>query len=245
MTIDQIIALAASIGACLSALATFLTVRQVARQREASYKPEITPSRTHFRSTTNPLTKGPLPDLWVEPLEGADPVPARPGTHFSVPLRNIGLGAAKAVEASWSFQIGAFVEAVNRVAQRSLTPAYFSYESGMLHFNTDNSGRSTSIWQNQQRASIDYLMSAAVESKPVMLVVPHAYITLVSALLFFNARDKDSKRMPDIPPLTLQLVYRDIGDRKHSGAFEVHCELAAVRGDGEVLHGWLEFTKTA
>ncbi len=78
-----------------------------------------------------------------------------------------------------------------------------------------------------------------------MLVVPHAYIILVSALLFFNGRDKSSKALPDIPPLSLQLGYRDIGDRKHNGAFEIHCKLGAIRGNGEVLHGWLEFTKTA
>ncbi len=152
MTTDQIIALGASVGACLSAIATFLTIRQMARQREASYKPELTPSRTNFCSTTNPLTGGALPDYWAEPPEGADAVPAAPRMHFSVPLRNIGLGAAKTVDVSWSFQINEFVEAVNKAAQRSLTPAYFSYQSGALHFKSDSGDSSTSMWENQRHA---------------------------------------------------------------------------------------------
>ena len=51
MTVDQLVALGASIGACLSAIAAFLMIRQIARQREASYRPELALSRTAIRST--------------------------------------------------------------------------------------------------------------------------------------------------------------------------------------------------
>ena len=242
MTTDQFIALGASVGACLSAVATLWTVRQMARQREASYKPELALSRTFFRSVADPLAKGSLPVWWTEP-EGIGSEPAVARRPFTVPLRNIGLGTAKKVEVSWSFQIADMVETANQLAQRSLTPAYFSYEAGALHLDSDSVGRSVSMWQNQQHDSIDYVMPAAVESKPVLLRVPHAYIQLVSALIFFAAKDKGRKAFPDIPALSLKLEYRDIGDQKHGAGFEVGCELGAFTGEGEILSGSLEFTK--
>jgi hypothetical protein len=54
MTNDQIVALLASIGACLSAVATFLTVRQIAKQRVASYRPELALSQSIFEGSTDP-----------------------------------------------------------------------------------------------------------------------------------------------------------------------------------------------
>ncbi len=42
MSIDQVIALSASIGGYMSAIAALLAVKQSTKQREASYKPELT-----------------------------------------------------------------------------------------------------------------------------------------------------------------------------------------------------------
>jgi len=73
MTIDQGIALATSIAACLSALAAFFTIRQVSKQRESSYHPELAVSRTKFQCISNPLSEGHIPDTWIDWTDEEEP----------------------------------------------------------------------------------------------------------------------------------------------------------------------------
>ena len=46
-------------------------------------------------------------------------------SFFSLPIRNVGLGAAKEVTLKWSFPIEELVSNINKMAQKSLIPAYF------------------------------------------------------------------------------------------------------------------------
>ena len=95
MTNDQFVALLASIGACLSAVATFLTVRQIAKQREASYRPELALSRVYLECTKDPITQGSIPTLWA--AKGKDGKTDPLTRSLSLLLRNVGLGTAKGV----------------------------------------------------------------------------------------------------------------------------------------------------
>jgi hypothetical protein len=119
MTTDQFVALFASIGACLSAVATFLTVRQIAKQREASYRPELALSRVYLECTKDPLAQGPIPTLWAAKGQDGktDPLIRR----LSLPLRNVGLGTAKGVSITWTFPFEDITTQVNELAQKSLS----------------------------------------------------------------------------------------------------------------------------
>ena len=239
VTIDQFIALSASIGACLSAFATFLTVSQMARQREATYRPELALSRTPVRSLGDGSQS--LPEVSTEKSAPGDETRIGP-MGCRVPLRNVGLGAAKEVRVSWAFEINRTVDIANKLAQRSLVPAYFVYESEALSFKSDSMICWTSMWGNQQHRLIDYVLPAAVDDTPILLDVPHAYLQLASALVFFGARtpDKDAR---DIPTLNLRLDYLDIGGRTHRASFEIDLTLEATTGDGKILVGSFEMKK--
>ena len=199
MTIDQIVALLASMGACLAAVAAFLTVRQIAKQRDASYRPELALSRTDIDGSENPIAKCPLPTFWIKKSENgeADTI----SRSFAISLQNIGLGTAKGVVVAWSFPISETVKELTQIAQRTLTPAYFTYKEGALSVESDILGTSTSFWRNQERDSIDYVLPAGVQMEPVMLRLPHAYIQLISALLFLGAKGKKLESFPEIPAL--------------------------------------------
>ena len=64
MTADQIIALVASVAACITAIAALWAILMMARQLRAAYRPELGLSRAVIRSTS---VKGEiLPRLWRE-----------------------------------------------------------------------------------------------------------------------------------------------------------------------------------
>ncbi len=242
MTNDQIVALLASLGACFSAIATFLTVRQIAKQREASYRPELAISRVFLECTKDPIAPGPIPTLWIAKSE--DGKTDSLSRTFSLSLRNVGLGTAKSVSVSWSFPFEGITKQVNELAQRTLSAAYFTFEKESLSLNSEDFGKTTSMWMNQKQETLDYVLPAAVHHEPVMLTLPHAYTQIVSSLLYFSARQKDRHSFPEIPPLIAHMEFSDIGGAKHGATFSIQFQLSAIGGAGEFISGYIESRKS-
>jgi hypothetical protein len=227
MSIDQFIAVAASIGSCMAAIATFLTVRQMSKQRTDSYHPELALSRIVFDA--RPLTDGGLPTLWrttsnsdSENIDGT-----KSPFSFSVPLSNIGLGAAKDVKIFWEFPLGELTEKINQLAQSAAVAARFTFDNGMLSTESELFGKQVSIWKNQQKAHIDYVLPAAVQHEPETLQLPHAYVVAASAFFHMCAKNKNRQSFPELPALKVTFNYLDIGDRKHTAAFDMELEVGA------------------
>jgi hypothetical protein len=238
MSIDQVISLAASIGACLSAIAAFLAVKQVSKQRESSYKPELVLAKTAFDCLSNPLSQGEIPDTWL--IRRGNEEEKNYLQSFSMPLRNVGLGAAKSVKVSWSFPMENVVSNVNELAQKSLVPAYFEYENGMLSLKSDELGCSTSMWKNQKKENIDFVLPAQIDNSPVELQLPHAYIQIVSALVYFSVKSESIKSFPEIPALNVGIEFNDIGGSKHSAQFSISTHISFVTGEGKAFGGYVD-----
>ncbi len=245
MTIDQIIALLASIAACLTAIASFLTVRQIAKQRELSYRPELAISRVYFHGLSNQIGMGLLPQYWVGTTDSQQVDPLL--KQIALPLCNVGLGVAKAVVVKWSFPINELVKTVNELANRTLTSELFTYKGGTLHMRSDTIGTMTSVWKNQQTDMLDYLLSASVQKEPVMLELPFAYKTLCSALIFFQSKYKETESHGEIPALKASFEYLDIGEQQHKAVFEIRLNVVSVgfKDEREVVSffGYLESKK--
>jgi hypothetical protein len=244
MTIDQVIALSASIGAFMSAIAAFLAVKQNTKQREASYKPELAITRTTFTASKNPISKSSFADFWVEDRPENEKGNVNLLLSLSLPLRNVGLGAAKEVNLKWSFAIEKLVSDINEKAQKTLIPAYFKYENEVLALKSEQLDAAISIWGNQKHVVVDYVLPAATDLEGVRVNVPHAYMELVSALIYFSSKEED-RSFPDVPVLEVQLEYYDIGGVKHSASFGIELYLIAIYGDGEGFHGYLQSKKIA
>ena len=144
MTVDQVIALGASIGACMSAIAAFFAVRQSSIHSKASYKPELVIARSRFECESEVS----IPYEWKTPDSENKEIDFM--KLYSVPLHNVGLGAAKEVSIKWSFPIDQMVSSVNEIAQKSLISAYFEFKNGLLSFKSEKMPENTSIWKNQQ-----------------------------------------------------------------------------------------------
>jgi hypothetical protein len=157
MTIDQIISLTASIAACFAAVATFLTVWQMAQQRRASYKPELVIARSTFTSGSNAREVGLASYIdWrgdnAQQVENGDQRQLR-GPHYSVRLANIGLGAAKNVSATWSFPFETFLTKTQKAGAEAMPPISIEYQNGILSSKKIGS----SLWRNQTlQLSISY-----------------------------------------------------------------------------------------
>jgi hypothetical protein len=153
---------------------------------------------------------------------------------FGIPLRNIGLGAAKEVLVSWSFPLANAVAEVNSIAQQALIPAFFSFEHDVLSLKSESFSQTASMWSNQRNDKLDYVLPAAIEREPMMLRLPHAYTLIVSALLFFSSRQEGRASFPKIPALRVKFQYLTLPIKSIKvvsiSIFKWSCWLPADRG---------------
>jgi hypothetical protein len=184
MTPDRTIALLASIGACLSAIATFWTIQQMAKQRRDSYRPDLTLSQVPVTGTRDPKKgKSPLPIVWSTDQS----IASTTWQVCTIPLLNLGFGAAKNIVVSWSFNLDHAVKMINDFSQRTLIPVRLTNKNGILDIESQAWGLQFAImWRNQQVDTVDYVLPTRVQDSPVQLTVPHAYIAVVTTLLYLQ-----------------------------------------------------------
>jgi hypothetical protein len=241
--VSNIAALLAAMAAMLTAVGTFLTVRQMQRQMEASYRPELTFARVFVKGEAE-SPQCPLPMRWtemprfMEDWTGGGTTTAAvvtatlplliTRTRLPTRLYNIGLGAATSISVTWSFPVEAMVEEINRLAQRTLTPAYYDYKEGILSLESQTWPKMSVFWRNEQKDSLDYIMPESAQKAGVALEIPGTYTHLVSAYLYLRFIQKDDKQELKMPRLNVLISYHDISGRRHQVSFNLCIHLIAM-----------------
>jgi UPF0716 family protein affecting phage T7 exclusion len=253
MALDQAIGIASSLAVLLTAVAaiftavgTFRTVRQMQRQMEASYRPELTFSGVAVKGEAG-SPQCPLPTHWTIPLFAATEVssavsaavtflPQSQWTQPNINLYNVGLGAATSVTILWDLPIAKMVTQINALAQQTLTPVYYKYEKDLLSLESEIWGKKTLIWSSSIRTtSIDYILPESqrgghylyyVGGMPIM--IPPVFTDLVSAYLYFSIMKKESDTQFESPVLSAVISYNDISGFRYQDVFKVKCDITLV-----------------
>jgi hypothetical protein len=220
MTIEQYISTGASIAAFLAATATFLTVWQIAKQRRATYRPEIVVMRGRV------LTTGDLknPDLktllnWKRSDDEEMTRTHFLGRGYSLFLVNTGMGSATNVLATWDFPLEAFVAYARQLENAHDYPVDIEYSKGTVSVSRQQ--QIASFWNSQRITHFDYILPTSVKSEPTEISLPHSYIVAVSVCAGVFVRDYDENG-PAVPPLRLSLEFCDIAGKKHRMQYDIH-----------------------
>jgi hypothetical protein len=235
MSIDQIISLTASVGACMAAVATFLTVWQIAKQRKASYRPELVLVSAEFEAKAQAHYSG-LPTDWRNPepklMSGVTTISLEPN-GFGLPLANIGLGAARNISISWEFAIADAVAKVNRFAKEAGFDDFLSFDRGSLSMKSPSV---ISFWINQKTDAMYYVLPASIPGAVARIRLPDAYILLLSSAVSLNSssRIKELGGRPELlepPPLSVALSFEDIGGKKHAASFDLTVDIRGLNAN--------------
>jgi hypothetical protein len=229
--ISSLIAAVTGIAALVTAIATILTARQIKKQREASYRPELAFSETRLYGYGSDGSGG-IPATWSE-TEIADYKNLLPVTSwYDLRLYNIGFGTAKNVEVSWDFPVSQMVEHVNVLAQRALQPAYHKYENGTVSLDSTKFPEINQIWSNQRRGNrIGYLLPTNINKDGVAVHIPPAFIHLGSCWLYFVISTDYRSPLADIdkiPPLTVDLHFEDMAGEPHRKSYNLYLEVHSI-----------------
>jgi hypothetical protein len=247
----------AALAAMVTAVGTLLTVRQMQRQMEASYRPELTFPRTWVRAEVE-SPQCPLPIRWVPPQDPSSAVTVvSPPQKSYLQLYNVGLGAATNVRGEWNLPVVEMIQEINAMAQRALTPVYYKYERDSVSLHSDIwpiIHLNWSIGSVSRNFVIDYILP---EKQPTYfyfgggatLEIPLPFIYLVSSCLYFRVMQKDATSSLETPPLNMKISYHDISGRKHEGEFNLRLHVMGLTPPQEntsmAFDGYIEAEKVA
>lgn len=217
MTIEQFIPLAASIGACLTAISSYVVIIQNSKQRRDSYKPQLVLKSISFEASSNNNSSC-IPNKWMS----KDFTPQK--SFFSLPLVNIGLGSAKQIKAEWFFDFDSYIQRINKSAQKALIPAYLEYKKEKEAIQIIQQKTSCfHFWNTQKMQQIDFVLPISFAAKETDLHIPNAIIDVIStdSYLFTNENDQNKYSPTEIPTIELQLSYFDLGNIVRKERYEI------------------------
>ena len=224
------------IATLLTALAAFLTILELRRQRTAGYQPSLAvedqpvalyrPSKDEYGRSVLFQTLGQQPTR-----------ESRPGGDVLFPIRNVGAGAALQVEARWEFDALEFASVIATTdgdAGRGV-----SVGGEFIRFEADGYASWMSRRVQEHRLG---LLPASPDAPVTRVPIPFAYALLASA--FFQASlDKEPEKGLELslPPLILTLTFQDRAGGKHQNRFRVALEMEFLfQGGGPIPEspGW-------
>lgn len=212
MSIDQIIALSASVGACLSAFATFLTIREMAEQRRISYIPELVVCRTDF--------------AWE--FRKADSIRQPDSMHPDARLKvvNAGRGAARNLRIRWHYPIEYGCNRINDMARRGDSFIHVvNHENIAVEVVTCNDPEEIGSiegvfgWRSQRSGELDYVLPHTDQHDIVEIKLPMTPLALTYAMVL--ASIKASFDWSPLPEIGLEIAFDDICGQAHSIIYRI------------------------
>lgn len=118
-TVDQYIAGVGGVAALATALATFMTVREIAKQRKSALKPDLISSHQYADAFAEQSSLS-MGYAWAKDRS----VPAEQLQHsrYGITILNVGTGAAKQLRSEWKLDLSGMVSRVNVLARSASVP---------------------------------------------------------------------------------------------------------------------------
>lgn len=199
--ITSLATMLSGIGACVSAIATFLTVREMKKQREASYKP----------------------DIFVAPccFTGGEATVLQQGKKPVFSFRNLGMGAAKNVKIVIQTDMQMLLPELNAILMAKNIPAVLHFDKDFSITRYAGDSESTNSVSIVDRAFIQYMITDMKEN--IEIGVPE-YICLFIDFIFKSVFENDIQECKNLLKrlnIVLQVTYNDIGGKSHKSTLRI------------------------
>jgi len=236
MNLDQIIAQLSVLISLIAPLMTFfaviiayLTLKEMQKQRENSYKPDIIITMPTFYMY--PYLNGDvhLPLLWTL-INPSGKKESNKNKIFANGY-NIGLGPAKQVYLVWNFDKDTFLQEIKEKNKDNILNIEITKNQLIVELSATKKFRL--VIKNITKNKIDYILPSKVKTEPTKLDIPESYLNLVSILLFLENFKKINKDI-NFPPLKMNLTYIDIGKTPLQKEFIFNFKISSL---GRNLYG--------
>jgi len=214
------ITIISALAAFFAALAALFTVREMQRQRRSMYRPNFALLQCSICAHRN--NKG-LIEISNSPLS------TQSGDGFSettIPAANVGMGSCKNVKLKWEYDILEFVRIIKHHDKEEEFEITYEHERLDIRGNTEFLLSPFHNLSNQNETEIAYVVPVTVQSTPVELRIPFAYLALYKAWLYLRLANMEKESTSDNPfepppPINITLQYQDIGNEQIDQKYQV------------------------
>ncbi|MES2284045.1 MAG: hypothetical protein V4547_00070 [Bacteroidota bacterium] len=223
------------IATLITALATLWTVREVKKQRETSYHPELYLGNQAVFFYGHKWEDKFLPFSYsTEEIKDGDD--SSWSNSITIDLYNLGFAVSKAVEYKWDFDINEAIEQIHSTNRAK----YFNvnYQKGLEISVPSIKYQQFHMVGNQLRkGNINYILPSSIEKIPAKIIVPSCYIDLyiiflMNALGYYEEKKDDVQQrnidLDNFPPLILTLTYKDLHGKTHSKKFKLQFSFSTI-----------------
>ena len=239
--IVDVTTIGAGIATAVSAFLGLQALREVRKQREASYKPELVLSGGEFRIYNLPTTVIPFPASipWEYSYKNQEAdyhatISSSKGRIIPLPINiyNIGLGAAKNVIVSCETNYDEWLDIFNGFSGRVEGELPFiiapGFNNAILAFRSAEfvgvGSRTLTIGKVEK--VYNHILPSSIEKNPQEFVLPYAIFYFLSAFTYIDFHTQNSKKpsykRPSLPVIYFTVDYSDISDKKISKKFAVN-----------------------
>ena len=236
MTFDQAILSITGIGTLAAAVATFMTVRQIALQRAATYQPNLVANGyyAHAIATENSLYRFD----WYRTQATDDD---EPGTSvYWLSVLNLGTGPAKTVEARWSCDLAAWLLTVNHLSKRVGDAVEISCgaDGATMQTKYPDGVVSTGMVSNQLTQRWEYILPTSLSRNEEPLAIPSCFLRLTAmqiSLGLLIEPESGGQSYWNFPKVGLTLVYRDVAGERHEQSFDLLLKVLSIGVSGKTI----------
>jgi hypothetical protein len=235
MSLDQYISLAASTGTLLAAIATLFVVLEMARQRRASYRPDLLLSGFSFSAHGKDTSRAETYSGWeVTDAQDTSDKPSL-GPFELIRIMNVGLGTAKDVRLTWSCDFERMIRLLNRLAEEAELPERWELRDGKIFYKD----RKVSFAMEMTEI-LEPIPPATIDKAPRYIHIPSIYTLAYATAVYAFAHGSHSEKevdyvdvfLDEMPPLKLSVAYDDPGDRRHHVAHNVRVVIYSANKAG-------------
>lgn len=218
ISLIEIISAVSGFAALLTAIIVFFTLIEMKRQRQSSYKPDLTFKPVHF-SFSATFTDALQHKISSKKINGdSNKAHYEPSTE----IYNVGLGSAKNLCVTWRFDYQKAIKLIkNAEGKFGLT---ISLENMLLQIKDK-----VVTWIEityDLRQDIDYLLPASIANETARLLIPSSYVHLLSFYFIFHVYKNPDENIlfnfADFPELKMNTKFNDIGGKTYSKKYKIN-----------------------
>ena len=243
MEISTLFSYISSVATLATAIVIYLTLKEMIKQRKASFAPELVPIEQNIFAEKDSVIQARFATNWSK--ENTQTLPNTikiTNSEYTISFYNIGVGAAKNIKLKWVFPVKDFCWIINTIEKESKDSELVQKTSqNWLSFEKESGTQMCINLDLDLEENIDYILPASSELRPHEIKFPASYRFLLSLyldLLHKSHVKKLNTAIEKIKPLQLHISYQDIADNVIEKKYKFEVNIVTIspsNGDNVTL----------
>lgn len=246
ITLDQIIIIFGQLATWITVVIVLFTLREMEKQRKSSYKPELVIPRASINSYWKDHGTIVLPTFHIRELAEKSEKSKLDESDLdwkhqnNLRIFNVGFGTAIQIEIQWTFDYDKVIDELQDYFYHNSIPIILNIGTKnplkLLKIEVNKSyGQFINIQTDLGSTQYDYVLPASANPEGLRVQIPFTLLELLALSVFrtihisSNSDDGVFEIQDILPPIELQIQYKDIGLNYHKKTYNVDINLSYLK----------------